>query len=499
MKKILSKFIGIRRKLVFYFLLSIMILGTTSLISYFTAIFIKNNTEVIIMDYTYLNTLNANVSQLNKELEKYLISASSEDLLNYYSHYNTLNHIAAKIPRVLSYDSDAMIHKDIGFMIEALLEETEKAVISKRGRNSSEYTKHFSRSNEISGYIDDYMMDMLNNRLSVGSVKYETLSQTMQGLFIANLILIVFVVIANTVMAIRSTYKLTHPISVLSQSAEAIARGNYDIELEQTHTGDETDILAGAFIKMAESIRGHIDELVTQAEIEAKLKEQEMQNLIMKALLHESELKVLQSQINPHFLFNTLNAAAQLASIEDAEKTSGFIQNIADVFRYNLKNMNELVTLKEEIAFVENYMNILKMRFGDRILFESEVDPRALSLKIPRITIQPIIENAYIHGLQNLERQGVIRIEVYFESSELRILVMDNGLGMTETQVNHLLYDEALENPLKHLSGIGLSNVIKRLKLLFRVEETSKLIDIQSQIDNGTKVTLKLPVNTNLE
>ena len=99
MKNYFAKFIGIRKKLIIYFLVPIFLLGSVSMISYFTAVFLKSNTQDIIVDYVYLNNLKNDVTQVNMELEKYLISASSEDLLDYYSHYNSLNNLAAKIPR----------------------------------------------------------------------------------------------------------------------------------------------------------------------------------------------------------------------------------------------------------------------------------------------------------------------------------------------------------------------------------------------------------------
>lgn len=497
MKNYFANFKGIRKKFIIYFLVPIFLLSTVSVISYLTAVFLKDNTEEIVTDYVYLNTLKNNVAELNMELEKYLISASSEDLLEYYAHYNSLNNIAAKISRKLSYQKDDMILKDIGFMLEDLLEETNQAVISKRGRVSSQYTEHFARSNEIRGYIDSYIVEMLNNRLEEGSKKYDILNQTMRFLFVINLLLIISMVIVNLIIAIRSSYKVTQPLTELSRGAEEIAKGNFYIELKQTHTGDEIDILSGAFIKMMESVRGHIVDIKNQADVENMLRDQEIQNFKMKALLKESELKFLQSQINPHFLFNTMNAAAQLAVIEDAEKTSEFIQNIADIFRYNLKNMDELVSLKEELDFVEKYMTILKMRFGDRIVYERKIDELSLNIKIPRITLQPIIENAYIHGLQNLERQGTIRLETSIKSGSLILSIEDNGMGMTKDQVDQLIYDDNIENNNKHLSGIGVSNVISRLKLLFQEDETNKIIEITSELDKGTKVRLILPLNQN--
>ena len=503
MKNYFAKFIGIRKKLIIYFLVPIFLLGSVSMISYFTAVFLKSNTQDIIVDYVYLNNLKNDVTQLNMELEKYLISASSEDLLDYYSHYNSLNNLAAKIPRKLSYNRDEMLLKDIGFMLEDLLAETDKAVISKRGRVSSQYTEHFARSNEIRAYIDSYIVEMLNNRLEEGSKRYDVLNQTMRFLFILNLGLIISVIVVTLIVAIRSSYKLTQPLTDLSHNAEEIAKGNFYIEMEKTHTGDEIDILSEAFIKMMDSVKGHIVDIKNQAEVENRLRDQEVQNFKMKALLKESELKFLQSQINPHFLFNTLNAASQLAVIEDAETTSLFIQNIADIFRYNLKSLDELVPLSDELEFVSNYMSILKMRFGERIAYEYNIDKDSLGIKIPRITLQPIIENAYIHGLQNLERNGTIRLETKVENEVLLISIEDDGMGLTKEQVDNLINEDnteetAIENSNKHLSGIGVSNVIKRLKLSFQVEENQKIIDIVSTPDKGTKVILSLPLNNRL-
>ncbi|WDC84361.1 histidine kinase [Caloramator sp. mosi_1] len=200
---------------------------------------------------------------------------------------------------------------------------------------------------------------------------------------------------------------------------------------------------------MVESIKNYIGELKKQAEMENRLKEQELQNLRMGSLLKEAELKYLQSQINPHFLFNTLNAAAQLSLIEGAEQTSDFIENIAELFRYNLKNIDDLVPLRDEIEHVINYMQILKMRFGNRIDFYTDIDEMALDTKIPRITLQPIVENAYIHGLQHLERKGEIHINVKTELDYVLIDVIDNGMGMDEDCIKGIISSNADEEITK--------------------------------------------------
>lgn len=499
MNRDILTFIGIRKKLIMYFLLTILLLGIVSIFSYNNAKIVLKNTNSIITDYAYLNNLNNDVNLLITELEKYLTTASSEDLLNYYTHYNKVQEISRKIPRTADYNYELLLQKDVGNMIDALLVETDNAVQAKRGRISSRYIAHFQRSNEISEYIKLYNNKLLDNKLKTGSEKYEYLNKSMSFISYLNLFVIIAVVLLNLYIAVVSTYRLTKPITELSYSAEKIAEGDFDIELTQTHTGDETDILAGAFIKMVKSVRDYIDELKSQAEVEKRLKEQQMQNFKMMSLLKEAELKSLQSQINPHFLYNTLNAAAQLAIIEGADKSSEFIENIAHLFRYNLKNIDELTTLGEEVQYVKNYMQILKTRFGSRIDFYTNIDEAALNIMIPRIVIQPIVENAYIHGLQHLERNGEIHLNVKLQNSCINIEVIDNGMGMDSSYIDSLLSfkeDSSIEK--RHATGIGISNVMQRLQSLFNIEDCKDLISIESQIGQGTKVVLRIPFDNNV-
>lgn len=494
MKRHIFNFIGIRKKLIMYFLITIALLGVTSIFSYYNARVILKSTNNIITDYIYLNDLKNDVDLMMTELENYLTTRSSEDLLSYYNYYNKLKVIRRQIPVTNEYGDEKLFLKDIGNMLDELMAESDNAIQAKRGRISSKYITHFQRSGEISSYIKMYNTKLLDIKLKSGSEKYETINKSMNLISYVNILVIIGAIIVNIIIAVYSTYNLTKPIEQLSHSAEKIAEGNFDIELTQTHTGDETDILASAFIKMVKSIRNYIDELKEHAEVEKKLKEQEYQNLKMKTLLKEAELKFLQSQINPHFLFNTLNAASQLALIEGADKSSQFMENIAQLFRYNLKNIEDLVPLRDEIEYVKNYMQVLKIRFGSRITFYSDIDEKALDIRIPRIIIQPIVENAYIHGLQDLERNGEIHLNVKSSEDNILIEVIDNGKGMGSNSINTIIFtDQEDVTYQKQLTGIGINNVLQRLQILFNITDNQKLISIESKVGYGTKVTLTIP------
>jgi len=494
MNKDLFKFTGIRRKLIVYYLITTLILGGTCIFSYYNANIVLTRFKSIINDYVYLNDLNNNVNSLTTELERYLTTKTSDSLLNYYTEYNRLQQKSNNISRTSSYDMDELILKDIGFMIDNLLIETDKAVNAKRGRNSSEYINHFKRSNEISEHIKFYINNLLNNKLQKGSNRYVTITRNMQFISYLNLILIILSVGINIFLAILFTYRLTKPIIKLSYSAERISKGDYDIDPIKIESEDEIDILTKAFNKMVVNIKNHIDEIKGQAEVEKRLKEQEMQNLKMKSLLKDAELKSLQSQINPHFLFNTLNAASQLSMLEGADKTSVFIQNVAELFRYNLRKIDEPVTLEDEINNAKNYMYILKTRFGDKINFKTEIEKQVLQTKIPCAIIQPIVENAYIHGLEDLEKGGEINIKAYKASDKVKIEIIDNGVGMAKEDIQGIISKNTKEDVTKrHVTGIGMKNVINRLRLFYNIDSISEVINIQSKEGHGTKVTLIIP------
>ncbi|WHE06873.1 sensor histidine kinase [Thermoanaerobacterium thermosaccharolyticum] len=495
MNKSLFEFKGIRRKIFAHLLITTLIMGITSIYSYYNAKIVIDRLKSIFTDYVYLNNLNNDINSLETEVEKYLSTKSSDSLLNYYTISNKLSNNAEDMINIITYDNDSLMQKDIGNMIMSLLSETDKAVNAKRGRISSEYIEYFTRANKINDYIKMYINNLIYNKLQEGSIKYNKISKNMIFISFLNILLILTSVIVNIVLAIIYTYRITRPISELSDTAERISKGDFDIEPIRIKTDDEVNILADAFNKMVTNIKNYIDEIKMQAKVEKRLKEQEMQNLKMKNILRESELKALQSQINPHFLFNTLNAASQIAMMEGAEKSSEFIEKVAELFRYNLRKLDKPVTLKEEVDNVFNYMYILKTRFGQKVEFQTNIDESLLNVKVPCTIIQPVVENAFIHGIEEIEGKGVIRIEIKEVDGSIHIDVIDDGMGMNQESINKILSaDDPDNDENKHVTGIGMHNVINRLRLYYNIADIDDVIEIESGIGYGTKVTLKIPM-----
>lgn len=244
-----------------------------------------------------------------------------------------------------------------------------------------------------------------------------------------------------------------------------------------------------AFNKMVLSLQEYIERLKQSMEIESEMKERE---LLMEAQIKDAQVRYLQAQINPHFLFNTLNAGAQLAMMEDAPRTYQYIQNVADFFRYNIKTDQRSVALKQEIALVDNYIYILNVRFSGDIHYQKNIEEDLVDVQVPNMILQPIVENAVNYGIRNIDWEGHIDLSVYRKEDEICISIRDNGIGMSPEIIQQIMDGSLAENQQHQDSnGVGLDNVISRLRLFYGGEH---VIEFISQGKNmGTEVIIYIP------
>ncbi|MGO2084022.1 sensor histidine kinase [Vagococcus sp.] len=223
-----------------------------------------------------------------------------------------------------------------------------------------------------------------------------------------------------------------------------------------------------------------------------------MKSITQKALLKETEekyefqkkakdaqLKTIEAQINPHFLFNTLNSAAREAMFEGAPKTEEMIYCISDLLRYNLRQYEEFPRLVDELESIKRYLYIQHIRYTDRIEYHVSDLEQSCGYRIPAMIIQPMVENAVIHGLEPKKKGGKIKVEVSFEKEHIEIVVQDNGVGIQEKCLETLLEDEKEEN-----TSLGLRNSHGRLRGYFGEKYG---LHISSRLNQGTKVQIRFP------
>lgn len=251
---------------------------------------------------------------------------------------------------------------------------------------------------------------------------------------------------------------------------------------------DVANLLSVAARYIAEaSLRNQMQAELHQKKLE--LMAQQQVQLNTEKLLSQAEFKALQSQINPHFLFNTLNAISQLAILEGSSQTADAIFSLSALLRRSLKKNDTLPPLKEEVDNISEYLNIKKLLYRDRIRYICDVDPSCLSLRVPLFTLQPLVENALLHGLEPKEDGGTLTLSVHREDGYVVVRVEDDGMGCSQE-----LIDEVLRNPPEHsrsdLTGIGMGNVTKRLINHFG---SAFRWTIDGAPGQGTRVVLYLP------
>ena len=219
-----------------------------------------------------------------------------------------------------------------------------------------------------------------------------------------------------------------------------------------------------------------IEDLIQQVYIEQKNKRM-------------AELKVLQEQIKPHFLYNTLDTISWMARDYGAGDVVRLVDALTNMFRIGLSRGRDYISVEQELSYVANYLYIQKIRYGGKLNYQIVKDEEILNEEVPKLMLQPLVENAIYHGMEFMDGDGEITLKVWKEGEDLYFTVRDNGLGMTREQVESLFSDSILVTSKKG-SGIGVKNVNERIKLYFG-EEYGLRID--SEPDEGTEITIHLP------
>ncbi|WP_456278938.1 sensor histidine kinase [Bacillus sp. AK128] len=276
---------------------------------------------------------------------------------------------------------------------------------------------------------------------------------------------------------------ITRPLFKLTNTMKKRRKGELSFNVESSQTFEIKE-LNKTYNEMAEEIN-HLIQVVFEKEL----------------LRSRTELKALQSQINPHFLFNTLNAIYWHLEEQGDEKLAELIISMSELFRYTIDhNSNgEWVTLKQELDHIEKFMKVMKFRF-DHITWTIEIDERFENVKIPKLLIQPLVENAIIHGVNNKIGNGFIKVvvEKIEEKNKLLFKVIDNGKGM-DLQTIKGLYGQFEDHDYAQIkgNGIAIKNVNKRLKLYYK--ENQEGLKIESEVNKGTSCTFEIPLDGGMD
>lgn len=293
-----------------------------------------------------------------------------------------------------------------------------------------------------------------------------------------------FCVILSVYFASYISRTISDPVARLQRKMHQVGEGDFDIRAA-TGASDEIGQLTMSFDKMVERTKQLIEN-VYQSEIYQK----------------EAELNALQAQINPHFLYNTLQTIDMMAEEEEADEISDACQALSKIFRYSINRGQEFVHVQDELVHIENYMLIQKLRFGNKLDVRYDIQEDCRELYIVKLLIQPMVENAVVHGMENVLDKCLVTIRVYRDRDCLYAEVEDNGTGIGTEQLDELneKLGQSGEQKMVHEvdyvrshRSIGLENTNARIKLYFGQEYG---ITITSEEGTGTKVRIRLPVRT---
>lgn len=477
----------ITRKLFLEIAVTAVVLFSSNLFIYAQINQMVERMNSVYMSNVNLNELSDSLSNVQNYMYRYLQVKDSESLTNYYRAEQDLRKLLEGLNVSVTDNQIQILEKNIRNMSDSYLTITDETVQAKRGQNVEKYKVSYESALKLYRFIGNDVSVLNSLQFKNNSASYQTLQAALQYLEVISSIILVIVMITSITVMMMITKDMVTPLINLAHTAKLVGEGNFNVKVPSVQAGDELGIVTGTFNQMVESLDDYVQKIKESAEKEQEMKERE---LLMENHLKEAQLKYLQSQINPHFLFNSLNAGVQLAMMEDAEKTSVFMEKMADFFRYNVKKGSEDATILEEVETVENYIYILNVRFAGDIQYSSSIDEGALNISIPSMTLQPLVENAVTHGIRNIEWPGKIHLSVEDREDEIEIRIEDNGKGIEEETLDRIRAGRQ-NGDKRESTGIGIYNVISRLRLYYNYDDIFHIFSEGE--DKGTTIVLRIP------
>ncbi|RDY27958.1 sensor histidine kinase, partial [Lachnotalea glycerini] len=287
---------------------------------------------------------------------------------------------------------------------------------------------------------------------------------------LAYLMTALFLILISGIIAIILSSEITKPLKELASSMKAVQEGHFEHAEIQVLEKNEIGMLSNSFNIMTQKIKELMEEIVREQKAKRK-----------------SELRALQSQINPHFLYNTLDSIIWMSESGKNQEVVLMTASLARLFRQSISNEDEIVSIRSELEYTKSYLTIQKMRYKDKLEFEFDVEEAIQEETIVKLVLQPLVENAIYHGIKYKEGKGFIKITGHREQNDIIISIEDNGKGMSAEELSHIF--EKKNNARG--SKVGVNNVNNRLKLYYGSHYGLKY---DSKMNDKTIVEVRIPV-----
>lgn len=330
----------------------------------------------------------------------------------------------------------------------------------------NEFKSIFSKMEN--SYTTVFYKDSVSGITTIASVPSNMFNQLNNVIRIIIIIGCIISLIICCLISILLAKHISNPINELAHLMSKVEKGDFNVR-SNFNRKDEIGTLGLYFNHMVVKLKEFLDKSI------------ERQNKLRK-----TEIRMLQAQINPHFLYNTLDVIKWSAKLGKKDEVTSVVTNLAKILRNSIDSIDEFVTVEKSVEFIRSYLSIQRIKYNDKFNIAINIDSNILDYKIPRLILQPFIENAIVHGISNIDELGLITIIGEKSENNIIFYIIDNGVGMTEDEIK-LIPTKTTE---KH---IGIYNVDKRIKLYYG--ETYG-IEIESEKFKGTKIIIKIPCDS---
>ncbi|MDR2551828.1 MAG: histidine kinase [Treponema sp.] len=385
--------------------------------------------------------------------------------------------------------------REIYTLIFHYLNLAESAIEEKRGRNISAYTAIYEEMTRLMEYINREIDAVSTERYRSQLNAYERFLAESGTIQLWNFIFVISMSVFSTLILLSSLNRFTHPLLRLSAMTRELSAGNFGIPDMETGRGsvEELDRVIEAFNHMKGEISKYIEEIRRRENIKQEYMREKMRNMKMEGLVRHMEIYALQAQMNPHFLFNTINTGMQLAIVEGADRTGEYMDYMAQLFRHIIRNKEIIVPLRHEMQGLDYYFYILRIRFPRNLELVMDCAEELLDIKVPVSILQPLVENSIIHAFKDSGGIHRIAVSAAKRGNCLELCVGDNGRGMEKEKAARLLHPQPIDE--SSVSRImGLENVIQRLYFFYPGD--SGVVNIETG-PQGTAIFIR--INTERE
>lgn len=433
-----------------------------------------------------LTAFSMDIAQMEKAMETYVTYRTFESIDAYY-HFQSISE--SECSQFQSKPStDDILQKEyiVNQITSSFFSCSKKVIAARRANDMTDVSSIYRTCLECYSMLQNEISKLNIMFMQKNAALYNTNRSSFSVLTRTSIVFIsVFFLLVFAVLYLSVT-SITKPLADISGIALRVANRDFDVPLFNSRSNNEIGNICRAFDRMIISIREYIDTIWEKAKKETELKEKEME---MRELYADAQFRALQNQINPHFLFNTLQALdleVRRREPDGSEEISTIISDVSDILKYSLSDPQEPVTLVTEILYLKKYVQVQKFRFGDRFIIYYEIDDGVEDAAVFKLLLQPLVENALRYGIQNIEDKAYIRVIVQKQDTMLKFCIEDNGPGMSAQKVAELKKQFG-GSPSEH---IGLKNVNKRLTLKYGKDAE---LHIDSQPGSGTQISFTIP------